>query len=490
MFTVIRQFLKRVRLYEWIAFVTGFVLMAFELAASRILAPTIGTSIYVWTSVIGVMIAALAIGYACGGWLADHRGVKQDVGWLLLIASLSIITTCLFYDPVLASAVAVTHDPRLQGVIASAILFAPASFVMGTISPYLAKLRVRSLGTTGRSVATLSALNSLGGISGTFSAGFIFFNYIGSRETLALLAAIVLACSWQCMAAARHWRIRTTLTVFLCSAIALQFAGVTQAGTVASIDTPTSHYKVVDLQQMFGTLRVLIMGPGGYQSGVYTNGPKELAFDYTHKIADVVAAAPQKDRILILGGGAFTLPEYFGRMYPNSQIDVVEIDPQLPAIAKKYFRYEPTANIHTISQDGRTYVRDTQHMYDVVIVDAYNDSSVPFSMATREFASSLARIVRPGGIVTANLIASANADCMPLLSGIHSSYTAAFSHAALYPLTDANITAVQNIITLYSNSPLRWAENIPGASQTNITGSQKLTDNFAPTERLVQQCGA
>jgi predicted membrane-bound spermidine synthase len=487
MIYTLRALLKRLGLYEWIAFATGFVLMAFELAASRILAPTIGTSIYVWTSVIGVMIAALAAGYAAGGWVADRRGVRQDIAWLLLLASIGVAATCLFYDIVLMNATAISHDPRIQGVFASTALFAPASFTMGMISPYLAKLRVRSLETTGRSVAGLSALNSLGGITGTFSAGFIFFNYVGSRETLALLAGLLLVCSWLVSSTHRVQQ-RALLSLLICGTMALQFIGTAQAGVVATIDTPTSHYKIVDLPQTFGTLRVLIMGPGGYQSGTHTTGQKELAFDYTRKIAAIVQAAPHQNRVLVLGGGAFTLPEYFGRHYPQAQIDVVEIDPQLPDIAKRYFRYEPTTNINVIAEDGRAYLRETHAQYDIVVVDAYNDAAVPFSLATQEYAHMLARILTPQGIAVANLIAGASRQCMPLLGAIHNSYRSAFSHSLMYPLADLGMTTQQNIIALYSNSPLTWAADISDSSKITIPVTPTLTDNFAPTERLVQQC--
>lgn len=487
MLSIVRSFFRRLGLYEGIAFATGFALMAYELAASRILAPTIGTSIYVWTSVIGVMIAALAVGYAAGGWVADRRVARRDIAWLLLIAAVGVMATCLFYGPVLAAVVTLTRDPRIQGVIASAILFAPASFTLGMISPYLARLRTQSLQTTGRSVAALGALNSIGGITGTFLTGFVFFNYIGSRETLALLAALLLGCSWLIALGVRT-RERTLLSLALAGAIVLQFTAPAQAGVVASIDTPTSHYRIVDIEYFWRPVRVLIMGPGGYQSGVYLQGRKDLVFPYTQKIAEVVHAAPRKERILVLGGGAFTLPEYLAYYYPQAQIDVVEIDPELPKIAEQYFRYQPTPAIRTISQDARTYLRESKETYDIAIIDVYNDAAVPFSLATIEYAHDLRQRLAPGGIVATNLIAAANRDCRPLLAGLHHTYTSAFSQARLYPLNDPAMSDAQNIIGVYSNAPLGWAADVTGNATIPTMAGRTLTDNFAPTEQLVQRC--
>jgi len=487
MHTLIRRIARRIGRYEAIAFMSGFILMSYELVASRILAPTIGTSMYVWTSVIGVMIAALACGYAVGGWAADKRGKPQDIVLLLLAAAGGITITCVFYNAVLTSVALLLSDPRLQGVIAATLLFAPASFVMGMLSPYLAKLRISSLSTTGRSVAGLGALNSLGGITGTFLTGFVFFNYIGSLQTLFLLVLLLLACSWIIMFR-RQSRDRLIVSIVLCAIVSLQLALPAQADTIADIDTPTSHYKVIDTVYNDRPFRVLIMGPGGFQSGIYTDGNNDLAFTYTRQIANVVQAAPHKARMLILGGGAFTLPAYLAQHYPDAQIDVVEIDPKLPAIAARYFNYHPTANIHVISQDARAYLRTANTRYDIAAIDVYNDESVPFAFATQEYAADLKRVVTPDGVVAANIIASTSPACMPLLSGLHRSYTSSFSQSRVYPLSDANTNHKQNFVAVYSNAPLAWTTQIAGPTVTPAPAARPLTDNFAPTERLIQQC--
>ncbi len=483
-----KRFTRRVSRYELIAFITGFVLMAYELVASRILAPTIGTSIYVWTSVIGVMIAALALGYAVGGWLADQRGKRHDVVWLLLAAALCVLITGIFYVGTLESVTWVAKDPRIQGVIAATVLFAPASFIMGTISPYLAKLRINSLHTTGRSVALLSACNSLGGISGTFSAGFVFFSYLGLRQTLFLLTITLLASSWIIGGRSGHLRYRIIATIVLIILATLQLVSSMPSAIIADIDTPTSHYEVAKVKSNNRSVNVLITGPGGFQSGTYTSGNNDLVFGYTRQLASVVQAAPHKSRIAILGGGAFTLPEYLGRHYPDAQIDVVEIDPKLPQIAKQYFRYQQPNNVHIVAQDARAYLQATTAKYDIVIVDAYNDASVPFSLATHEYAVALHHVLNADGIAAVNIIAGKNAACLPLLRSLHSSYTSVFTQSRYYPIDDATMTTEQNIIGVYSNQSLAWANSLPHKTTATVPSGKALTDNFAPTERLIQSC--
>lgn len=487
MFAFVRAVARRIGIYELVAFATGFVLLAFELAASRILAPSIGTSTYIWTSVIGTMIAALAGGYAAGGWLADKRNRRTDIAWLLLLSALAIAGTGLSYQTVLSGVIPVLGDSRLQALLAAGILFAPASFLLGMVSPYLAKLRVQSTQTTGRSVAGLSAANSLGGITGTFCTGFIFFTIMGLRETLLLLVGILIICSW-IMAMCTRRRAHLIMTAVLLSMAALQFALPVHAGVVADIDTPTSHYRILDGRQGDKPIRVIVTGPGGLQSGVYLQGSRDLVFGYTRKMADLVAAVPHKDRILILGGGAFSLPEYLGTHYPKSQIDVVEIDPQLPAIAARYFGYQQPPNVRVFAEDARTYLSHPAAAYDIILVDAYNDTSLPFTLTTTEYTALLKHALQPDGAAIVNIIGAANSACGPLLHSLYSSYVSAFDRQLLFPLVDSAMQRKQNIIGLFSNSSLDWANQVAGGRAATLPTTPPLTDDHAPVEYLNDMC--
>lgn len=477
----------RLGLYETIAFMTGFVLMAYELVAARLLAPSIGTSTYVWTSVIGTMIAALALGYAAGGWLADKRTLKQDVAALLLASCVAVTGTLLFYNGTVGLIVSAASDPRLQGVLAALLLFMPASFLLGMISPYLVRLRTKSIETTGRSVAGLSALNSLGGITGTFATGFMFFAWIGLRETLALLVVILLACSWTIMPTYRLAQ-RLALSIGIAFLLVMQLAAPVRAGIIASIDTPTAHYEVADTTYGQASVRVLMTGPYGYQSGVYTSGLRYLAFEYTARMAEVVTAAPKRDKILILGGGAFTLPDFLAHTYPKSQIDVVEIDPKLADIAKEHFFYSSPPNVRVIAEDARTYVNHAKGAYDIVLVDVYSDSFIPFSLTTQEYTTALKRLSGTSGVVAANIIGSTGPRCIGFLSSLHQSYAHAYQKSMLLPVRSAYVMQRQNLVALYSDAELSWAKDLKNAQPVHLPAGRELTDNYAPVEPLTRQC--
>lgn len=459
--------------------------MIYELSASRMLAPTIGSSIYVWTSVIGVIIAALSVGYTIGGRLADQRVLILDIPILLLGTAGCMINTLLFAPSVLSFLTETVGDPRLQGLFASLALFMPASLLLGIISPYLVRLHTASLATTGTSVASLSALNAIGGILGTFGAGFIFFSYMGVTLTLSLLCLGIAAASWIIKPKEMvTFRLLGTACLVLLTVTAL--APTQASANTQQADTPSAHYEIIDSTRNGRPVRYLASGPNAAQSGIYLDNPDELVFTYTKKMAAVTSEVPHKKSILILGGGTFTQAQYLANTYPESTIDVVEIDPQLKDIAKEHFSYQNPKNVRIITADARAFLNTNTKQYDLIYVDIYSDASIPFSVATEEYAAKLNAALAPHGVVAANIIAGLSDACAPLLNGLHSTYTTKFSRSAYLPTEDIALQQRQNLIAVYSNESLSWL-TIEQAARQPQTG-KTFTDDFAPLEPLTRVC--
>lgn len=476
--------LKKIGILDGVAFATGFALMAYELVASRLLAPTIGSSTYVWTSVIGVIIAALSLGYTVGGILADKRVQIVDIAYLLLVGACCMLATIFMADSILTLIADHIYDARLQGLTASLILFMPASFLMGMISPYLVRLRTVSVASTGRSVASLSALNAIGGIMGTFCAGFLFFGYIGARETVGVLSLLLIGVSW-CIEPKKNLQMRF-LVVALAALLAINAYAPKAKANGIDIDTPSAHYQVVDGTYKGEPVRVLSTGPYAAQSGIYLERDG-LVFAYAKEVASIVRQAPKKASVLVLGGGTFTLPDYFSKQYPASHIDVVEIDPKLLDIAKEHFGYKPGNNIGHIFQDARSYLNQTTKSYDIIMVDVYGDSSIPFSVTTSEYVAQLSKHLSTGGIVIANVIASPDKTCSPIVGSIHATYRQTFSHGRVFATGDWNSPTKQNVVAVYTNKSLSWLTSDNPEIDT-MPGGTILTDNYAPLERMEQQC--
>jgi spermidine synthase len=477
--SAMKQFLSP---FPLMAFVSGFVLLAFELAAARILAPSVGSSTYVWTSVIGVIIAALSVGYYIGGRLADRRKQVADIAFIGIAVAASIVLMMFLHQSVIDTVVATVRDSRAQGVILSLLLFAPTSVLIGIISPYLVKLYVTSLQTSGQFVANLSMLESIGGIAGTFAAGFILFGHLGTQETFLLIALVMMAATWM-IAPEQLWRERAALSATIIIMGIVPLTGSDRASAVV-IDTPSARYTIIDSVDYTTDrpVRYIATGPNAYQSGIFIGHPDELLFWYTQRMADITESAPGQDRILVLGGGTFTLPQYLGLSYPDSTIDVVEIDPELPDIARRYFEYSDPPNVNIITADARIFLNETDNEYDIILVDVFSDSEIPYTFITQQFGEEISRILKPDGVVSANIIAGTEGPCSDLYEAISAPYRSQFEHSLVHVrFPDSNRS---NIITAHSNKPLA----IEDMDRNKSGPIEPYTDNFAPAERLHRSC--
>jgi predicted membrane-bound spermidine synthase len=183
---------NRKYILEIIVFIGGAVVMIFELVGSRVIGPYIGTSIYAWTSLIGVILVSLSIGYSAGGYLADRKPTIKPLALIILFSSLAIAFSAFtkdIFSAVISSSRAILE---VKSVMISLILFAPASFLLGMVSPYAVRLRMNDLTTAGRTTGNLYAISTAGSIFGTFLAGFYIIPNFGSTNSLIILSVVLL----------------------------------------------------------------------------------------------------------------------------------------------------------------------------------------------------------------------------------------------------------------------------------------------------------
>lgn len=147
----------------------------------------------------------------------------------------------------------------------------------------------------------------------------------------------------------------------------------------------------------------------GRQSCIDLRQPDRLLFEYTQMMLGALLLNPDPRSILIIGLGGGTLPRALARLLPGAEIDVVEIDPAVVAVAQKYFGFQPDAHEHVFEEDGRAYVRRmlrTNKRYGLIILDAYDNQYIPEHLLTREFLAQVRGLLLPGGLVAANTFAS------------------------------------------------------------------------------------
>ena len=180
---------------EILVFSCGAMMMVFEILGSRVLGPYVGTSTYVWTSLIGVILGSMSIGYALGGQLADEFPSTKPLAYIIMTASAAVLWTALVKDAVPAFITRFGDSVEMKSVMMSVLLFAPASITLGMVTPFAVKLRMVNVTNAGAVAGSLYAVSTVGSIVGTFAAGFFFLPSFGTKNTLIGIAAALLLCS-------------------------------------------------------------------------------------------------------------------------------------------------------------------------------------------------------------------------------------------------------------------------------------------------------
>ena len=268
---------------ELTVFLSGALVMVLEMVGGRVLAPHVGTSAVVWTSLIGVVLACLALGAWAGGRFADKKLSRRGLGQALAGAGLGCALTAFCHTALGAGATRAVGNLYLAAVAAALGIFALPAFFFGMITPYVIRLRIADVDTAGATVGRLYALSTAGSILGTFLGGFVLISFFGSTAILWGVAFCMLLLSL-CNAPARP-RPRLLLLA-LCALLAWQDGlygqWLAEKGGVRLVESPYNSIRImegVDRARDGRTVRLMATDPGYSQSGMLLDAPDELYFD-------------------------------------------------------------------------------------------------------------------------------------------------------------------------------------------------------------------
>ncbi len=388
-----------------VVFICGAVLMGLEIVGSRILAPYFGNSIFVWGSLISVVLAALSLGYWLGGIVADRWPRLSVLGSLIAVPGLMIALLPFAY-PALNQAIAVSDlGARLSPLLSSLILFLVPSIFLGTISPFAVRLQARAVASVGTTAGGLYAVSTAGSILGTLVTAFYLIAVLGVANIVhALGITLLLVAALAFFGGRRMGRAALTLAVIGVVLGTLTWRARTQAaepGLLLDTDSFYNHIRVSEDGETryidFDNLR---------QSAMVLSDPWELRLRYTRFLALALTCQPDPKRVLVIGLGGGSFPKRLYRDFPQVRIDVADIDPKVVAIATHYFQVPEDSRLHLFVQDGRRFVKETNSKYDLIFLDAYNSDTIPFHLTTREFYRELEAHLAPGGVVVSNIIGS------------------------------------------------------------------------------------
>jgi spermidine synthase len=226
-------------------------------------------------------------------------------------------------------------------------------------------------------------------------------------------------------------------------------------------DTKFAHYLVVDTLYTDRPARVLFSGTRqAAQSGVAKDDKEQLLFDYNERFMELVRGL-RPERLLLIGGGAFTLPLALQTAFPDMMLDVVELDGELLDIAKAYFNFRPARHTRVHIDEGQEFLKTSPELYDLILVDAFMHDIVPQTLQTIKVARDLARHLRPDGVVAMNIITGYYGERSALLHRELAALRQAFSAIMIFPASiGQSLWIPQNLVLVAQNGHREIASHV------------------------------
>ncbi len=485
-----------------VAFFSGMTVLAVEISASRLLAPFFGTSIIIWSVVIGLTLLYLSVGYWIGGRVADRFPRAVTMFDIVAVAAFLVGLVPVLARPVLSlssDAIAGLDGGLFFGsLIGVLLLFAIPLTMLGMVSPYAIRLLTNDVAHAGRRAGQVFALSTVGSILGAFLPVLVLTPTIGTRATFLTFSVLLVSLS---LVATPVRSRRAVFAAFLVVLVLLWIFARPDAvrpseGLIFEGESAIQFIQVID-DPRAGRRLVLNEGIGTHSvyrpDRLLTDGP----WDY-FLLAPLLSREPTSpvESLLIIGLGGGTVARQFTEVYgADVMIDGVEVDPRVIEVGREYFNMRGR-NLTAIADDGRTFLRRTEQRYDVIAVDAYRQPYIPFHLVTREFFEEAAAALTPDGVLALN--AGRTQRDFRLVDALGSTMGAVFPHVYVIDLpsgysnslifgtrarlTDQDLRArvkAAGIAELSEISARPWTlRKAPGLTVV-------YTDDLAPVERLI-----
>ena len=408
-----RRILKNKAYLYLTEFFSGMALMAVEIGAQRLISPYFSSSQIVWTIIIGTIMIAMALGNVYGGRSADKDPDPDRLYRRILIAAiwLALIPVVGKYVIIGISALLIFKVSHgfliIAAFVVCMVVFVFPLFLLGTVTPSLAKYTMGSLEDNGKIVGTLGASNTIGSIIGTFIPTFVTIPAVGTNVTFLIFSGILIALSliyFFSIGFTYHKKkiVASCLIFALCIVFGHQtdFAFWESGDNVKYEGESTYNYLRVtdDGDQVALSTNVLF----GVQSVL--NKQKSLTgmyYDYAMAAPLMTKNALKGQDTLILGMGSGTFAHQCSEYLQQVHCEGVEIDQKITDLARKYFDEPKSAKV--VTYDGRAYLNAIDKKYDVIMVDAYQDITIPFQMSSVEFFRMVKEHLNDGGVMVVNM---------------------------------------------------------------------------------------
>ena len=471
-----------------LVFGSSAAVLVVELAALRLLAPYLGLTLETNTLVIGMALAAIALGAWCGGRAADVVAPRRAIAPLLSVSGAVVAVT-----PFVVRGSGAIGDGAALFLAAGLTIGVPGA-LLSAVTPMVTKLMLTTLTETGTVVGRFSGIGTTGAIFGTVLTGFVLISRVPVTAIMVGLGLMLLVA-----AVAVEIGVRRRPPVHPLALILLGSVGAVVAPGVCDAETKYHCAEVRSDPDRPGG-RILVLD-GLRHSYVDLNDPSHLEFDYVKALAGVVDGTFEPGQSLStyhVGGGGLTFPRYLAATRPGTRSVVSEIDSGVVDVDSERLDLESGPALEVRVEDGRTGVRAlTDDSRDLVVGDAFGGVSVPWHLTTIEAVEEVRRVLRPKGIYAVNIIdyepfAFARAE-MATLSQVFDHVALAAEPSTVGGRDGGNVVAIASDVPIdtaavergFDRQRLAW-DVLHGAQLIEwIHGAAVLTDDYAPVDQLL-----
>lgn len=476
---------------ETIVFLGGAIGMGLELIAARVLSPYVGSSNVVWTSIIGIILVSMSLGYWLGGKNADKGANLNQLSNILLYAALATSAIPLLETCVVKILAGIIPNLIVSAILCAIIVFSIPSFILAMISPYAVKIKSKEETEIGSLSGKISSLSTIGSIVGTFLMGFVLIPNIGVSNiniSVTIILVVMSIIARENKETKEIWR-----NIFvICIMMMLLIIGkivfkINNPDILLDTDSQYSRIWVKQIETQKATYKTLQVDRG-LESYIDTEtgkmGAKYLRyydlFEYFNKDAKST---------LLIGGAAYTYPIHYLQKYNDKTIDVVEIDDKMPQIAVEQFGLNINdERLKTYSQDGRSYLNYNKNKYDTILVDAFKGTNAPFELTTYEALTNAKNMLNENGVVITNIISALDGENAKFIEYEYTTYKAVFDDVKIYKVVNMENDSIQNLILVgvKGNPEKNDSKSEEYAQYLNMqianlkTDKQVVTDDFAP----------
>ena len=412
----------------------GALVMVLEVLGSRVLGPFFGVSLFVWTSLITVTMVALAAGYAIGGRLSDRKSSPDWLYGIILLSGVLVILIPVLKAPILQ--ISLPLGLRWGSLTCAFLLFGPALFLLGCVSPYVVKIAAREMHNIGRTVGSFYAISTVGSVAGTLLTGFVLIAYLGVNQIFLFTGALLVALgAAYFLFFRRKWV--TALAAILPFLLLTHEARVsktlpdgTRAERIVNRDTFYGNLKVVEYSYQAKRNRELLID-GQVQGGIdMSSGLSVYEYPYVLQFLPY-ALNPEGKNCLVIGLGAGLIPAWFDAQ--GIKTEVVDIDPAVVELARNYFGLKPAITAHV--EDARYFLSNSRQRYDYIILDVFNGDTTPGHLLSVEAMHLAKQRLAPNGVLAVNLIGSIKYQTF-MTASVVKTLQSVFGQVAIYPVFD------------------------------------------------------